>query len=189
MNVPNSPQKQAIETAQKIIQANPLFLDTETTGLDRSDEIIEFSLVDLEGMILADSLVKPSKPIPASATRINKIDNGMVQQAPTWPVLWMKIKPLISSRLVVAYNADFDMRMMQQSHARYRMPWRETIQWFDLLKLYSQFRGEWDSIKRGWKYHSLEQAGKQSGIQLPNAHRSAADTLLTRELLLFISRQ
>lgn len=187
MTLQTDSRKQAIDNAQKLIQAKPTFLDTETTGLERSDEVIEIALVDFDGQVLLDSLIKPSKPIPSSATKINGISNDMVLQAPTWPVFWLRAKPLMTNRMIVAYNADFDLRMMQQSHERYRMPWRESIQMFDLLKLYSQFKGEWDPINRGWKFHSLEKAGRDCGIPLPNAHRSLADTLLARELLLFIA--
>ena len=90
---------------------------------------------------------------------------------------------LLVGRLVVIYNAEFDLRMMQQSHARYRLPWKERLNTFDLLKLYAEFRGEWDPKRRSYRYHSLANAGQQCGISLPNAHRTTADTLLTRALL------
>jgi DNA polymerase-3 subunit epsilon len=79
--------------------------------------------------------------------------------------------------------------LIVQSHARYKLPWKDSLSFFDLLKLYSRFRGEWDSVRRSWRYFSLEQAGKSANITLPNAHRSTADTLLTRELLHYIANQ
>lgn len=185
---PQTPRSQAVQLARQILAKNPVFLDTETTGLEKTDEIVEISIVDELGQVLYQSLIKPSQPIPPAASRINHITDVMVQKVPAWPVAWMQIRPLLLNRLIVAYNSEFDQRMMQQTHLRYRMPWRDPLNFIDLLRIYAQFRGEWDPNRRSWKYHSLENAGKQCGISLPNAHRATADTVLTRELLLFISK-
>jgi DNA polymerase-3 subunit epsilon len=119
--------------AQKVIQSRPVFLDTETTGLDKTDEIVEISIIEFDGSILLQSLVKPTSTIPAKATRIHGISNSDVQKAPPWPFLWPKIRSLLYGRMIAAYNAPFDLRMMQQTHNRYRMPWRETFNWFDAV--------------------------------------------------------
>ena len=42
-NSPPPIRQRAIQTAQKILAAQPIYLDTETTGLENSDEIIEIS--------------------------------------------------------------------------------------------------------------------------------------------------
>jgi DNA polymerase III subunit epsilon len=176
-------RRHAIETARAVIDKKPVYLDTETTGLERSDEIIEISIIDDEGQVLFSSLVKPSQPIPASSTRIHGITDAEVRTARSWPVVWPEVRAALFSRMVVIYNEEFDVRMMQQSHARYRLPWRDKFATFDLLKLYAEFRGEWDPRKGGYRYHSLASAGQHCQISLPNAHRSTADTLLTRAVL------
>jgi len=183
-----TPRLQAVQLARQIIAKNPVYLDTETTGLEKQDEIVEIAIIDDMGEILFQSLIKPSQPIPAATSRIHGITDVMVQKAPAWPVAWMQIRPLLVNRLIVAYNSEFDQRMMQQTHTRFRMPWKDPLNFVDLLRIYAQFHGEWDPIRRSWKYHSLEKAGKLCGIPLPNAHRAAADTLLTRELLHHISK-
>lgn len=185
-NAPAVRQK-AIQTAKQVLQAQPVFLDTETTGLNQTDEIIEISVIDTAGLTLINTFVRPSKSIPMDAMAIHGITDAMVQDARPWPEVWLRIRPLLAGKIFVAYNADFDLRMMRQSYEQYRLPWRENLRPYDLLKLYSQFRGEWDSAHRSWKYFSLDEAGKHSGIALPNAHRSLADTLLARELLVYIS--
>jgi DNA polymerase-3 subunit epsilon len=184
-----SQRQNAITIAKQVIAQAPIYLDTETTGLEKTDEIVEISIIDDAGIVLLNSLVKPSQTIPASATRIHRITNEMVQKAPAWPILWQQVRPLVISKTIVAYNSDFDYRLIMQSHARYRLPWKDNLSFFDLLKLYSQFRGDWDSVRRSWRYYSLEQAGKSANILLPNAHRSTADALLTRELLQYIADQ
>jgi DNA polymerase-3 subunit epsilon len=177
----------AIETAQKVLKASPVYLDTETTGLGRDDEIIEISIVDDQGAVVFDSLVRPSKPIPADSTHIHHIRDVDVQAAAPWPIIWQQVRMILANRLIVMYNQDFDMRMMQQTHAIYRMPWKERLNAFDLMKLYAQFRGEWDAARRAYRFHSLAAAGKSCAIALPNAHRAAADTLLTRAVLHYIA--
>ena len=189
MSIPVSPtsRQRAIDAALDVVSHNPVYLDTETTGLNAADEIVEISIVDHDGTVLLETLVKPSRPIPAEATAIHGITNEEVQSSRAWPIVWTQVKPLLTGRVVVIYNDDFDLRMMRQSYERYNMKWNERIRSFDLLKLYAEFRGERDPRRGGYRYHSLASAGKQCGIALPNAHRATADTLLTRALLLHLA--
>lgn len=162
------------------ISEGPLYLDTETTGLDREAEIVEIAIVDTHGEIILQSFVKPSRPIPADASAIHGITDAMVQGAPTWPILWQSLRGLLNGHPLGLYNADYDLRLMQQSMTIYRLPWRESFNVVDVMKVYSDFRGEWDPYHRGKKIFRLEEAGRFFKIPLPNAHRAAADTLLTR---------
>jgi DNA polymerase III subunit epsilon len=177
----------AIELACKVRDHKPVYIDTETTGLGMADEIVEISIIDHDGCVLLESLVKPSKPIPQATTRIHGITNEDVRTAPPWPTVWNDVRSLLAIRLIVIYNADFDIRMMKQSHMRYNMPWKDTFSTLDLLKLYAEYRGEWDIHRRAYRFHSLAEAGRHSGISIPNAHRATADALLTRALLLHIA--
>ncbi len=177
----DSPIRQQIARfIRQKISEGPLYLDTETTGLDREAEIVEIAIVDTYGQILQQSFVKPSRPIPADATAINGITNEMVQGAPSWPVLWQSLRGLLNGHPLGLYNADYDLRLMQQSMTIYRLPWRESFNAVDVMKVYSDYRGEWDPYRRGKKIFKLEEAGRYFKIPLPNAHRAAADTLLTR---------
>jgi DNA polymerase-3 subunit epsilon len=185
--VSSSLRARSIETAKTILSQKPIYLDTETTGLNADDEIVEISIIDSDGAPLIESLVKPTKPIPPDATRIHGITNEDIQSARTWPALWPEVRSALFGRVVVIYNVEFDLRLMMQSHRRYNLQWKERLNTFDLLKLYSEYQGEWDPRRRSYRYHSLDAAGKQCGISLPNAHRATADTLLTRALLYVIA--
>jgi DNA polymerase-3 subunit epsilon len=169
--------------ASKKISSRPVYLDTETTGLEKQDEIVEISILDFDAKILLQSYVKPVNPLTPAATRIHGITNAMVADAPTWPALWPRVRGALFGRPVAAYNAPFDLRMMQQTHARYKIPWRETFEWIDVMILYSNYCGVWDPIRKSMKYFSLSDAGKRFNISLPNAHRASADALLTRAVL------
>ena len=189
MSIPVSPtsRQRAIDAARDVLSHHPIYLDTETTGLNATDEIVEISIVDHDGAVLLETLVKPSRPIPADATVIHGITTEDVLSSRAWPIVWTLAKPLITGRVVVIYNDDFDLRMMRQSYERYNMKWNDRIKTFDLLKLYAEYRGERDPRRGGYRYHSLASAGQQCGIALPNAHRATADTLLARALMLHIA--
>jgi DNA polymerase III subunit epsilon len=169
------------------LEREPIYVDTETTGLTRSDEIIEISVVDKNGQVAYESLVRPSQPISPDAYAVHGISNEVVKTAPTWPVIWPTLRTHLVGHVLCIYNAEFDLRMMQQSHARYRLPWKENFRSFDVMLLYSQFKGEWDSVRRQYRYHSLDKAGKECQISIPNAHRAATDALLARALLHYIA--
>ena len=176
-------KENAIQTAARWIAEKPVYIDTETTGLERTDEIVEISIVDFDGRVLFSSLVKPSKPIPTEASRIHGITNQMVTSAQNWLVQWPTIRNYLYGRTIAAYNAPFDMRMMQQSHSAYKFPWRENFKVVDVLPLYSDYRGVWNPVRGSMKYFKLEEAGESFQIALRNAHRSTADSLLTRAVL------
>lgn len=183
-----TPRQQAIYIAQQRLKQKPVYIDTETTGLDRQAEIVEIAIVDHNGTVLLDELVKPlHMPIPASATAIHHISNQAVENAKTWPVLWPTVRSILFGRVIGFYNEEFDMRMIQQTHAGYGLPWRESLQTFCIMKLYAQFAGQWDPRRRSYQYHSLENAGRQCQIPLTNSHRAADDTLLTRALLHYMA--
>jgi DNA polymerase III alpha subunit (gram-positive type) len=176
-------QEQISAKAREIIVQKPVYIDTETTGLTRSDEIIEFSIVDHDGTDLYTTLVKPTQAIPREATRIHGITDRMVETAQAWPIQWPHIRAILFDRLVAAYNVEFDARMMEQSYQKYNLPRRERLEFIDVLKLFADFRGEYDSFLGAYRYFKLSEAGRYFNISLPNAHRSTADALLTRAVL------
>lgn len=181
---PLSPNQQRVaEIARSILQKNPVYLDTETTGLDKNAEIIEIAVVDDAGETLINQFVRPSQPIPPEVVLIHGISDEMVAGAISWPALWPTVRGLLLGRTIGIYNAEFDVRMMRQSLERYRLPWRESLATADILGLYSDFRGEWDPARRAMRRFRLEDAGRSFRIPLPNAHRAVDDALLARALL------
>jgi DNA polymerase III epsilon subunit-like protein len=176
-----STRKSAIQKAREYQASRAVFLDTETTGLDARAEIIEICVMDHSGEILVDTLVKPTRPIPSDATLIHGITNQMVQQAPSWPEVWPLVQAAILGRYIGIYNADFDLRMVKQSHLCHAIAWDFPVQRvFDVMKIYSEYQGN-------SRWVSLDVAGRQSGISLPNSHRARADTDLLRMLFLHLA--
>ena len=69
----------AIQLADDWIRAGAVFLDTETTGLGPEAEMCDLGIVDGSGRILFNSLIKPTKPIPADVSLVHHITNEMVE--------------------------------------------------------------------------------------------------------------
>ncbi len=166
-------RQQVVNYARTKIKSDPIYLDTETTGLENTDEIIEIAIVNSKGNVVFESFIRPKKTIPASATAINHITNQMVADSPTWLDIWPKIKSLLSSHPIGMYNAEFDIRMILQTMAIYEIPNDTKFDAFDIMKVYSDYM-------RADRRYRLEQAGRNLGIPMPNSHRAADDTLLTR---------
>ncbi len=172
----------AIRQAKTWLERQPVYLDTETTGLDARAEVVEIAIIDADGRPLVNTLVKPQSPVPADASRVHGLTTAVLQSAPTWPEVWPQILAALAGRLVLIYNADYDIRLMEQTARRYQMAFDVPgMEVGDLLTLYSEFKGVrgTDGQLRRWR---LEQAGREMGIALPNSHRALDDTLLAREL-------
>ncbi|MCE7980537.1 MAG: 3'-5' exonuclease [Caldilinea sp. CFX5] len=177
-------RKQAVVSARQRLAAQPIFLDTETTGVRSTAEIIEISLIDHTGEILLDSLVRPRQPIPSAATLVHGINDAMVATAPTWPELWPLVQALLAERTVGIYNVDFDLRLLKQTHQQYSLLWPDpTFAPFCIMQIYAQFYGEWDIHRNTWRWQSLEKAGSRFKIPLRNSHRAKDDALLARAVL------
>lgn len=177
-----------IQRAQQIIPYDPIFMDTETTGISRNDVIIEIGVVNLAGKTLFESYVKPPIPIPPDAMMVHHITDEMVAEAPSWKDIWGELKTVLDGRFVGMYNAEFDLRMMRQTHERYWLDWSiDDKNFFCVMRLYAAFYGEVNDRGRGYRFHKLENAGAACGIPLPNSHRAVDDALLTAALFQYIA--
>lgn len=186
-----SERRQVIQEAQIELRRQPLYLDTETTGLEGTDEIVEICLLDHDGTVLVESFVKPKRRIPPDVVRIHGITNEMVKGAPAWPEVWEQVAARLGGKHVIIYNADFDVRLMQQSHAKYGMPWNLPADPFCCaMKLYARFYGEWNYRYGNYRWHSLEAAAQQCGIPLPpQVHRAREDAELARQVVQYMAKQ
>ena len=120
-----------------------LILDTETTGRGGRAEIIEIALIDTTGRELFQALCKPENPIPITAMRIHKITDRMVADAKTWPGIHKAVRKLFKQAdCVLAWNADFDQKMLRQTAGRYGLQWKNKHMLHDLLQDYRQLRSD-----------------------------------------------
>jgi DNA polymerase-3 subunit epsilon len=181
-------QAEVAAQARQLIAQRPVYLDTETTGLGPQAEIIEIGIIDDQGAVLFDSLVHPFGGIEWDAFRVHGINQEMVANAPPWSEVWPPVETLLEGRLAGIYNREFDLRLMKQSNQRNWLSWRlQEANFFCIMELYARYRGEWNTRRGNYRFHSLEMAGRQSGIHLPHTHRAIDDARLARALLYFMA--
>lgn len=174
---------QAIKVAREIIASNPIYLDTETTGLDTRAEIVDIAVIDHDGVELLNTLIRPISPISTGAIDIHGITNEDVIGAPTY----VDIQPNLSSlndRLVVIYNADFDLRLMGQTSEANKIENWEPENFVCAMKLYAEFHGDWNNHHQSYRWQKQSNAAQQLGIKIPfDLHRAASDANLCRLII------
>ncbi|HWS85074.1 MAG TPA: 3'-5' exonuclease [Ktedonobacteraceae bacterium] len=78
-------------------------------GLDLgTDEIIDLALVELDGTVVLNTLIRCQKPVPADATQVHGITNDMLRDQPSFSEVWEQLAPHLSRPLVI-YNASYDV--------------------------------------------------------------------------------
>ena len=180
----------AIERSRALIEERAVFLDTETTGLDATSEVVEICIVDHGGAVLLDSLISPTGTIPPAAIAIHGIDEGMVRGAPSWAALWPRVDSILSGHPVAVYNAEFDLRMMRQSHMAHGLRWRPGDRDLScVMRLYAAFSGQWSGRHGAYRWHTLGAAATQCGVAVSGTHRARADALLARAVLRHMADQ
>ncbi len=159
-------REQVAQWARAMLE-NPraLILDTETTGLDDSAEIVQIAVIDMAGAVQLDTLVRPTRPIPPAATRIHGITDAMVANAPTMAAIYDSLLLLLAGELVVIYNAAYDVRLLAQSiraaaatdptlrgHAR---DMQGFAQWHCAMLRYSEWVGDWNEYYGNYRWQRL----------------------------------
>lgn len=162
-------------------------IDTETTGMTYTDEIIEIAVLSTAGAVLLHSLVKPSRPIPAAATEINHITDEMVANAPTWAEVYPRLMDVLGDKKWIGWKSEFDARLITQTclinglyddlSAAQLLAEYERIHGsqFDAKQIYSAWYCELDREHGGFVRQHLAAATQQMGVEHDKAHRAVAD--------------
>ncbi len=74
------------------------------------------------------SLVDPEQDFDWFNTQLTGIDSRSVIGAPTFPELWTVIEPILSSGVLVAHNASFDMSVLHKCLRDYGIVWKPRVQ-------------------------------------------------------------
>jgi DNA polymerase-3 subunit epsilon len=185
---PNS-RYAAVVAARAELAREPLYLDTETTGLAPDDQIVEVCVVDHAGGIVFESLVRPTKSVTAGARRVHGIGDVVLRRAPTWAEVWPPLRDALAGSRIAIYNAEFDLRLMRQTHRANQLDWLPAeVQAFCVMELYARYYGMRDIRRGSYRRIGLEDAARQCRIVLPNAHRAKDDALLARALLEYMAK-
>jgi len=170
----------AIKTARFWLKEDRVYLDTETTGLGHGAEVVDIAVIGADGERLLDTLVRPTVPIPEEATKIHGITDEDVSDAPSFSDIMPNLKAMLEDRLIIVYNADYDVRILHQS-ATINNEEILKLNAVCAMKLYSVYYGDWNARFGSYRWQSQEKAARQLGIEVPaDLHRAAADAALCR---------
>ena len=130
-----------------------------------------------DGVIVNEyySLVDPEQPFDYFNTRLTGIDEETVVGAPTFPELWIEIEPLMSSGLLVAHNAVFDMNVLKNCLRDYNIIWKPYVRYTCTVQL---GRRLYPNVS-----HKLNDVCDRYGICL-NHHQANSDSRACAEILL-----
>ena len=161
-----------------------VLLDTETTGLREDDEILEVAAVAGDGTVLVDTYVKPARKAAwPEAQAVNGISPAMVATAPGWGQVWPGLAEALTGKLLVIYNADYDLRMLAQASAAagvaHSEPWAGTG---CAMLAGAVFVGDWRDDRQSWRWQKLGALAQRLGLPA-TPHRALGDTLGTLAIL------
>lgn len=155
-------------------------LDTETTGLDKRAEVVSIAVIGSNGLPKLNTLVHPTHPIPADATRVHGITNEMVKNALPFPS--ELLANLIADRDVVIYNAQYDVGMLYQATEWAGLPyvdWRKIARFHCAMERFSEIYGEWNSRYGNYKWKPLSTAAHYYKVTQAGAHGALVDCQTT----------
>ena len=152
-------------------------LDTETTGLD-SPEMVSVAVIDRRGNTLLDERVRPNKPIEPGASEITGIRDADLADAPTFPAIYDAFCNAVQGRLVVIYNSSYDMQVIRNTCAQYRLAAPQFEPWCVMI-WFAQIYGEWDERRSSYRWQRLSSAAQFYGVAQIDAHDALGDTLTT----------
>lgn len=156
--------------------------DLETTGMSPSrDRIVEIAAVHVDKNGVQNrfhTLVNPRRPIPLPASKVHKITDKMVAEAPVFAAVANPFLDFARGSTLVAHNARFDLGFLQESfHRTGSQLWRgKTLDSIPIIK--SAFNGL-PSYSLGYL---REYFGLGSGSADEKAHRACTDVEWTLEI-------
>ena len=117
--------------------------DSETTGLEWEDQIIQWAVCSQEGEVLGSGDIKPTVPISVGAYAIHGISEEQLAGAPSFAQVWPVISDLLIGRTVVIYNANFDISKILSSGQAHgiEVPY-DFVKDVCAMELFARFYGE-----------------------------------------------
>lgn len=121
------------------------------------------------------SLIDPLQPFDWFNTQLTGINEETVFDAPTFPELWPAIEPILSSGILVAHNAGFDIGVLRCCLRDYEMEWKKSVKGICTVRM--------GRLLLPQISHKLDSMCEYYGIEL-NHHQADSDSRACAEILL-----
>lgn len=121
------------------------------------------------------SLVDPETHFDYFNVQLTGISEETVKNAPTFPELWARIEPIMSSGLLVAHNAVFDMGVLRKCLSDYEIEWKPYVRYLCTVQMGRR-------VMPGVS-HKLNDLCCHYGICLDH-HQAASDSRACAQILL-----
>ena len=161
-------------------------IDTETTGLKVTSEIIELSAIkysNFKPVSAFTTLIKPKKEISPEATAVNNITNDMVADAPTINQILPSFIEFVGNSNLLGQNLKFDLRFLYKNGFDFQGQKRKYYDTLEIakskLKRYRDDNHDYDVYD-----YKLETLCDFYGIKIKDAHRSLSDCYATAKLFI-----
>lgn len=152
-------RQEAIKWAQDLLRDRDswVVLDTETTGLKDTSEVIQIAVLSGRGEVLLDTLVKPAhaKRMPSRALQTHGITMTMLKGAPSFQEVMPLLEAATKGKAVVIYNAAYDTRLLVQTVAFNNVQTDLQLNCQCAMIHYSRYVGEWWEGKKDYKWQKL----------------------------------
>jgi DNA polymerase-3 subunit epsilon len=168
-----------INTAKFIIESNPLFFDTETTGIDAKDQMVSISVLDTDEHLVYDRFFIPTVDISPAAAAVHGITlEFLAKNGLYFTKEFYNVKNLFDGRVVVAYNTMFDVRIINQTlmATGFNYPSITPMIAFDAMLLYSHYAGV-PGYRGSFKWFKLREALEREAVEVSDLkfHDSSDD--------------
>ena len=149
-------------------------VDIETTGGNASgSRITEIAIIVHDGTTIIDrweTLVNPQKDIPLAIFALTGINNETVRDAPVFDAVSETVLKMLSGRIFVAHNVNFDYSFVRHELERSGFKW--TAKKLCTVRAARKIRPGLNSYSLGNLCHSLD-------IPIENRHRAGGDAEAT----------
>ncbi|MTH79125.1 3'-5' exonuclease [Paracoccus aestuariivivens] len=168
-------------SAETLSQMTFVVFDTETTGLDQTDRIVQIAgLRIMAGRLTGErfeTLVNPGRSIPAAATAIHHISDEAVASAPDLGEALAAFRHFTEGAVLVAHNAPFDMGHLRRAELETGVSFPNRV--VDTVLLSAMLWGQ-------GAQHTLDALADRLDVVIsPEArHTAMGDAVATAEILL-----
>jgi len=151
--------------------------DVETPN-SRNDRMSSIGIAVVESGEIVEqfySLVNPECEFHYYNVALTGITPEMVRDKPTFPELWRKIEPIMSSGMLVAHNAPFDMSVLAKCLRDYGIAWRRSVDYCCTCQMARR-------LMKGLPNHRLNTICHELDIALDH-HDAGSDARACAEIL------